>query len=108
MENLYEEELDYLVEYAEMSPVYFNPVRDAAEGIVGKGGTEDQVQAVTLKLIGDMLDRGVKIGYISPREGEYFVPWGISRDEALQRVATEMKQYENPLEFVKICWFSAT
>ncbi|KOT79199.1 hypothetical protein ADK70_31445 [Streptomyces rimosus subsp. pseudoverticillatus] len=106
-DNVYDEELNYLIEYAEMSPVYFIPVRDAAEKIAGKDSTEPQVQAITLQLIGDMLDRGVQIGDMSPREDEAFVPWGLPREQALHRVATEMQQYEDPLDFVKICWFSA-
>ncbi|MEU7181293.1 MULTISPECIES: hypothetical protein [Streptomyces] len=62
---------------------------------------------MTLKLIGHIPGRGVQIGDIGPHEGEAFVPWDIPRDQALHRVAAERKQYEGPLDYVRICWFSA-
>ncbi|WP_206503209.1 hypothetical protein [Streptomyces chrestomyceticus] len=106
-EDVYEEELEYLVEYAEMTPVYFIPVRDAAKNIAGKERTETQLQSITLQLISDMLDRGVQVGDLGSHEDEDFVPWNLSRDQALQKIASEMKQYDDPLDFVNICWFAA-
>lgn len=103
----YDDELDYLVQYARMAPVYFTPVRDAAETVAGERSTEAEVQKATLKLIGDMLDQGIKIGDMSPREGESVIPWNLTRDQSLRKVAEEMRRYDDPLEFVNICWFVA-
>ncbi|WP_372409551.1 hypothetical protein [Streptomyces luteireticuli] len=103
----YEEELDYLTQYAKTTPVYFTPVRDAAETVAGKGSTEAQIQAVTLKLVDDLLDRGVQIGDMSPLEGEAVIPWNLSREQTLRKVAEGMQKYKDPLDFIYICWFSA-
>ncbi|MEU5126611.1 hypothetical protein [Streptomyces mobaraensis] len=104
-ESGYEEELTYLIEYARMSPVYFTPVRDAAEAVAGPEATEEQIQEMTVKLIGDMLNRGVRIGDMSPVPGEMVVPWELSHDEALRKVADKMQRIGDPLNFVHICWF---
>lgn len=106
-EASYAEELEYLIEYARSAPLYFSPLRDAAETVAGRGSTEDQIQATTLRLISDMLDQGVRIGDMSPRKGEDVLPWNLSKEEALQRVAKEMRQYDNPIDFIDICWFTA-
>ncbi|WP_345591725.1 hypothetical protein [Streptomyces marokkonensis] len=105
--TLYEKELDYLVRYAHMAPMYFVPLRDAAEKAAGRGSGEDEIQRVTLRLIGDMLDQGVRIGDMSSREGEDVIPWDVPRQEALDRVAREMKSYDDPIDFIDICWFTA-
>lgn len=101
-------ELDYLASYARMAPLYFVPLRDAAEKIAGSGSSEGEIQQVTLELIGDMLDQGVQIGDMSSRDGEGVLPWGVSKEEALDRVASEMKRYDDPIDFIDICWFSAS
>ncbi|MGW8327833.1 hypothetical protein ACWGLE_08050 [Streptomyces sp. NPDC055897] len=103
----YQEELDYLVEYARKSPVYFTIVWDAAESIVGDEAVEEQVRKTALKLIGDMIDRGVKLGDMSHHEGESVIIWELSRAEAVQRVAERMEKYSDPLDYVYICWFVA-
>ncbi|MFJ7077823.1 hypothetical protein [Streptomyces sp. NPDC098781] len=102
---IYAEELDYLVRYVRMAPLYFVPLRDAAERIAGSGSSETEVQQVTLRLIGDMLDQGVRIGDMSPRDGEGVLPWDLSKEDALARVADEMTRYEDPVDFIDICWF---
>ncbi|MFJ9041110.1 hypothetical protein ACIRF8_31650 [Streptomyces sp. NPDC102406] len=102
----YQKEVDYLVRYAEMSPVYFTPVWDAAETIAGEGSSEAATQDAALAIIADMLERGVKVGDMSPRDGEGVIPWPLSREESLRRIREEMKRYDDPLEYVNICWFS--
>ncbi|MFC5804422.1 hypothetical protein, partial [Streptomyces formicae] len=64
-------------------------------------------RASTLRLISDMLDRGVQIGDMSSKKGETLVPWRVSKEAALSRVADEMRRLDDPMEFIKICWFSA-
>lgn len=66
--DLNEEQLDHLVRYARMTPVNFVPLRDAAEKLAGFGSSEEEIQRVTLKLIDDTLDQGVRIGDTSPRD----------------------------------------
>ncbi|GAA1042352.1 MULTISPECIES: hypothetical protein [Streptomyces] len=104
----YRAELDYLIRYTEMSPVYFTPLWDAAETVAGQSASEAEVQEAALRLIGDMMDHGIKVGDMSPKDGEGVIPWGLSRSETLERIHSEMQAYEDPLEYVNICWFSAT
>ncbi|MFK4109470.1 hypothetical protein [Streptomyces sp. NPDC002176] len=99
----YRAELDYLVRYTEMAPVYFTPVWDAAETVAG--GTGPEARAVVLELVGDLLDRGVVVGDMSPRDGEGVIPWDLSRDQILGRIERGMRESEDPLDHVGICWF---
>ncbi|MCC3774093.1 hypothetical protein [Streptomyces sp. UNOB3_S3] len=103
--EVYEEELEYLLDYAR-SLLHFIPLRDSAEIAAGDDATEEQVQGVTLELIGDLIDRGVIVGDQTSGAREGFVPWNLSKEEALRRVAEEMKsREEDPTDFVYICWF---
>ncbi|MFE7136066.1 hypothetical protein ACFVIM_35000 [Streptomyces sp. NPDC057638] len=103
----YQEELDYLVQYARTSLLHFIPLRDAAENVTGGDGSEADIQAATVRLVGDMIDQGVAVGDLSPREGEEFLPWNVSKGEALARIAEGMRTREDPLDFMDICWFLA-
>lgn len=104
--SAYEAELTYLVQYARESPVYFVPVRDAAETVAGVGASEEDIQSTTLDLIRGMMSKGVRIGSMSPVEGEGFIPWELPPEDSLRRVEIEMRKHEDPLDFIEICWFS--
>lgn len=106
-EEAYAEELEYLVDYAHESLVYFDIVRDAAEKIAGTGSAEPQIQQATLSLIADMIDQGVKVGDPSPRPDADLIEWGMPKGEALNRIAEEMKKRNHPSDFINICWFKA-
>ncbi|OIJ95673.1 hypothetical protein BIV24_08750 [Streptomyces colonosanans] len=80
---------------------------DAAETVAGEGSTDAEIRSALLVLIGDMLNRGITIGDMSPRDGEGVIPWNLSREQALRKVAAETGKYEDSLDYVKICWFSA-
>ncbi|MCW7947417.1 hypothetical protein AAW14_37210 [Streptomyces hygroscopicus] len=101
----YGEELDYLVNYARESLVYFDIVRDAAENIAGSGSTESQIQQATLKLISDMIERGVKVGDPSSNSDEDLTPWNMPKGEVLNRITKEMAMRDDPSDFIDICWF---
>lgn len=103
--SAYEAELTYLVQYAQASPVYFVPVRDAAETVAGAGASEETIQLTTLELIRGMISQGIEVGSMSPVEGEGFTPWGLPPEESLKRVEVEMRKREDPLDFIDICWF---
>ncbi|MEW2555869.1 hypothetical protein AB0957_29595 [Streptomyces zhihengii] len=101
----YLEELNYLVDYARMSPVYFFLVRDSAECLAGDSAREPEIREETLRLISGMLDQGIVVGDMGSAEGEDLLPWGISKEETLRRVADEMRRLEDPRRFIGICWF---
>ncbi len=106
-DDVYAEELDYLVDYARQSLVYFEIVRDAAEKISGPGSAESQVQSSTLRLIADMIDQGVRVGDPNPRPDEELIEWVMPKGEVLHRIAEEMAKRDDPSDFIDICWFRA-
>ena len=106
MSGIYESELDYLVRYGETSAVYFTILWDAAETVAGDGSSVADVQKAVVGLVGGMLDRGIRVGDVSPREGEEVIPWDLSREEALHRIEREMQMYDDPSDYINICWFS--
>jgi hypothetical protein len=106
-DDVYAEELDYLVDYAHQSLVYFDIVRDAAEKVSGPGSTELQVQRSTLRIIADMIDRGVKVGDPSPQPDEELIEWVTPKGEVLNRISEEMAKRGDPSNFIDICWFRA-
>ncbi|MFD6420740.1 hypothetical protein [Streptomyces sp. NPDC060198] len=99
----YAEELDYLVRYCRTSAVYLFLVHDAAESLAPEGSGEEVVRALTLRLI----DSGVQVGGMSPREGEGVVPWGIPREAALRRIDAEMRKHDDAGELFAFCWFAS-
>ncbi|WP_371790382.1 hypothetical protein OG285_05840 [Streptomyces sp. NBC_01471] len=107
MSEIYESELAYLVQYAEQTSVYFTILWDAAETVADDGSSVPEVQKAALSLVGDMLDRGIRAGDMSPQEGEEVVPWDLSREGVLHRIEREMQMYDDPYDYIKICWFSA-
>ncbi|WOX10317.1 hypothetical protein [Streptomyces sp. N50] len=106
MSGIYESELDYLVQYGETSSVYFTILWDAAETVAGDGSSVSDVQKAAIRLVGGMLDRGIRVGDVSPREGEEVIPWDLSREEILRRIEREMRMYDDPADYINICWFS--
>jgi hypothetical protein len=36
------------------------------------------------------------------------LPWGVTKEGAIQRVAEEMQQRKDPIDFIGICWFSTS
>ncbi|MFB6888749.1 hypothetical protein ACFCX4_05455 [Kitasatospora sp. NPDC056327] len=94
-----------MVDYAEMSLVYFHPVRWSAESLAGEDATEGEIRSFTLRIIGDMIDRGVTVGDVSPNPGEDLIPWRLSRAETLSRISDEMERKSTVKDFIEICWF---
>ncbi|MFC5718569.1 hypothetical protein ACFP1Z_00030 [Streptomyces gamaensis] len=100
-DDTYKEELEYLLDYAEMTMLHFIPVWDEACIVAEKSRTEADARDTALELIGDMIDHGVVVG---DRSGGR-IPWDLPREGILRRIAAEMASYEDPLDFVYICWF---
>lgn len=106
MSDTYQTELDYLVKYAEVSSAYFTILWDAAETVAGNGSSFSDAQKAVIRLVGDMLDRGIRVGDVNPREGEEVIPWDLSREEILHRIEHEMQMHEDPSGYINICWSS--
>ncbi|MCZ7458904.1 hypothetical protein [Streptomyces sp. WMMC940] len=50
-----------------------------------------------------MIDQGVKVGDMSPKDGDGVIPWNVPKNDALRRVADEMRQHQDPVDFIDIC-----
>jgi len=103
----FEEELEYLYEYAKKGLLYFIPVWDSAETLAGRGVPVPQTRQIALDLIGALIDRGVRVGKISQREDRDIEPWDDDKGAILSRIEEGMKQADDPLDFVDICGFRA-
>jgi hypothetical protein len=99
------EELEYLYEYARKGLLYFIPLWDSAETLAGKGASRSRVREVALELVGSLIDRGVKVGEISPRADRDIEPWDEEKSTILSRINEGIRRRDDPLDFVDICGF---
>lgn len=106
-DDLFDEELEYLYEYARKGLLYFIPLWDSAETLAGEGAPVARVREVALELIGALIDRGVRVGEISRQAGRDLDLWDDEKDLILSRIDEGMKSREDPLDFVDICGFRA-
>ncbi|MCG3042915.1 hypothetical protein ACLIYM_24690 [Streptomyces fenghuangensis] len=106
-EELLNEEIDYLYEYARKGLLYFIPLWDSAETLAGKGATRERVREITLELVGALIDRGVQVGEISQQADRDIEPWSEDKGEILNRIDEGIKHRSDPLDFVDICGFRA-
>lgn len=103
----YSERLDYLLGFAQTTPVDFITLWESAADAAGRNtASAGEIRSVALSLISDMIDRGVDVGD-SIKDSPGFIPWETSKTETLARISQEMGKYEDPFDYVYICWFAA-
>lgn len=106
-DDLFNEELEYLHQYARKGVLYFIPLWDSAETLAGEGAPVACIREIALALIGTLIDRGVQIGEISRQADRDIEPWNDEKGIILSRVDEGMKHRKDPLDFVDICGFRA-
>ncbi|WP_133742515.1 hypothetical protein [Actinorugispora endophytica] len=102
----YQEELGYLVDYAKVDWLNFYPIEGAARVLVGSEASGECCRKVVLNLIGDMFDAGIRPIDLTPPPGPPFVSWATDKEQTLRRIAREMDERENSIDFIDICWFT--
>lgn len=106
-DDSFDEELEYLYQYARKGLLYFTPLWDSAETLAGEGAPSTQVREVALGLIGALMDRGVRVGDISQRANREIEPWDEAKSVILDRISEGIKRRKDPPEFMDICGFRA-
>ncbi|MEV4144325.1 hypothetical protein AB0J40_11685 [Amycolatopsis sp. NPDC049691] len=99
----YQEDLDYLLDYAREDWVGLSPVGAVAGALAGKGATFDQLTSALLAVIGDLSDRGAVPGDLVDQDPG-FRPWPGTRDEHLRRIAAEVAALGRLPETGEVAW----
>ncbi|WP_410659963.1 hypothetical protein [Amycolatopsis sp. lyj-112] len=103
MDTSYEEDLEYLLNYAQEDWVGLSVVGGIAGTRAGKGATFDEMTSALLAVISDLIDRGAVPGDLV--EGDPgFVPWLGTKDEVLARFANEVRALRSMPETGEVCW----
>ncbi|MDA2811052.1 hypothetical protein O4J56_10430 [Nocardiopsis sp. RSe5-2] len=101
----YREELDYLISYAKEDWVPFHPVQSGAEGTL-LPGREDRSIDITVRLISDLYDAGVRpIDLLATDDPPYAV-WDLPKDAALARIRLALEGLTDSADALDICWFT--
>ncbi|MGW9424471.1 hypothetical protein ACWGSU_24365 [Streptomyces koyangensis] len=101
----FHEAVDYLYDWATMSPVDLYAVWDCAEEISQEGATFEDLKSGTLCLVEALLGRHVIAGDSSPVPGEDIVPWEGTKGRILAKIDSEISRVKEPLGFLNSCWF---
>ena len=65
-----------------------------------------QIQALTLQLVRDLLSkRGMQVGHPTP-DGRQFVSWDLSSDEAVSRIEQEWSALRREPNIGEVAWFT--
>ncbi|MFW0796548.1 hypothetical protein AAFP30_22255 [Gordonia sp. CPCC 205515] len=102
----YQENLDYLVDYAKDDWVGFSPIVGAATSLVRSAYSRESATDMVLALISDLLDQGVQAGDLTDSDEKPFVPWVLTKSEVLERIRADMVALPELPDSGDICWFA--
>lgn len=86
----YDEDLEYLLDYAREDWVGFSVVNAVAGRIVGRDAGFQALKSAMLTVIGDLLDRGAVPGDLMKGEPA-FSPWPGTKAQRLSRIEAEVE-----------------
>jgi hypothetical protein len=99
----YQEDLDYLIDYAREDWVGLSPVGAVAGAVAGKGATFSQLTSAMLAVIGDLHERGAVPGDLVEQDPG-FKPWSGTKEEHLRRIEAETKALGRLPETGEVAW----
>ncbi|NBH10966.1 hypothetical protein [Amycolatopsis sp. SID8362] len=99
----YQDDLDYLLDYAREDWVGLSPVTAVAGAVAGKGATFEELTSATLAVIGDLIDRGAVPGDLIEQDPG-FKAWSGTKEEHLRRIAAETKALGRLPETGEVAW----
>ncbi len=102
----YATELQYLVDYAKADWVGFSPIVGAASSLTKSDYTREKLTTKIMELVTDLLDSGAMAGDLTASETEPFVAWPVSRENAIRRIETEMRNLPDFPNSGEICFFA--
>jgi hypothetical protein len=86
----YQEDLDYLAEYAREDWVPIHNVFVSASGILGAGASLEDITDMADTLLSELFARGVQLGDLVKHAPD-FLPWSGTRQDWLARVRADIK-----------------
>lgn len=102
----YDTEIRYLLGYARDDWLGFSVISGAVASLLGKGATRQELTSMTLRIVSDLYDGGVRAGDLSASEAHPFSPWGAEKQEILERVESDMRKLSGMPDSGDICWFT--
>lgn len=99
-------EIGYLLEYARDDWLGFSVISGAVAILLGKGATRQELTSVTLRVVGDLYDRGVRAGDLTASEVRPLSPWHADKQETLDRIELAMRKLPGMPDSGDICWFT--
>ncbi|WP_152529195.1 hypothetical protein [Nocardiopsis chromatogenes] len=101
----YREELDYPISYAKEDWVPFHPVQGGAGGTL-RPGQENRFIDITVRLISDLYDAGVRpIDLLAADDPPYAV-WDLPKEAAPARIRLALEHLAEPADSLDICRFT--
>ncbi|MFF7649162.1 hypothetical protein ACFZCY_04770 [Streptomyces sp. NPDC007983] len=102
----YDAELQYLLQYARDDWVGFSVISGTVASLLGRGASRQELMNMTLRIIGDLYDRGVRAGELTASDAHPFSPWPVAKEGALDRIQSEMRKLSTMPDSGDICWFT--
>src|SRR3981189_2255205 len=102
----YQDDLDYLLDYAREDWVGLSPVNAVAGTVAGKGATFEELTSAMVSVIGDLIDRGAVPGDLIEQDPG-FKAWSGTKEERLRRIAAETKALGRLPETGEVAWIRA-
>jgi hypothetical protein len=99
-------DLDYLLDYAREDWLGLSVVTAISGATAGKGATLDTLASTTLSIIGDLIDRGAVPGNLTEHDPG-FEAWSGTKDDWIERIATEIREQGRLPETGEVCWIHA-
>lgn len=101
--SAYQEDLQYIFEYAEDDWVPMTVVSTAAEDVAGVDATFEQLTNALVTVVGDLIDRGAVPGDLLAEDPD-FQAWPGSKDQMLARLRAEVQALARLPEGGEVCW----
>jgi hypothetical protein len=99
----YQENLDYLIDYAREDWVGLSSVGAVAGAVAGQGATFGRLTSALLGVLGDLHDRGAVLGDLVEQDPG-FKPWPGAKEEHLRRIEAETKALGRLPETGEVAW----
>ncbi|SEP21325.1 hypothetical protein [Amycolatopsis saalfeldensis] len=100
----FEEDFQYLMEYASEDWVGMAPLSATASAMAGKHPTLEQEISSLLKLVSELMDHGALPGDLI-KDYPDFVPWVGTKAEILERIERETRALGDMPVSGEVAWF---
>lgn len=99
----YQDELEYLLDYAREDWVGLTPIEGASVELAPSGASLDESLAAMIKVIGDLIDQGAVPGDLTAGDPG-FEAWPGTKQERLDRISSEIRKLGRIPVSGEICW----